>query len=304
VAENALQPHFLENDRLVRVNEFAAACYRKILSDSPIAAEARSYVERRGITPDLLEKFGIGFAPDAWDTLAGLLENRAETVTQGNQEQKRLGERAENTRSGTQISFFDRLNAITHGETFTKDKLIDAKGKKVVVIGGGDTGADCMGTAHRQGAACVVQIEVLSKPPECRSPNHPWPVYPSILKTTSSHEEGGERHWEVTTKRFIGEKGSVKKLSCVKAGGEFEIEADMVILAVGFIHPEHPGLLADLNVGLNERGNVKTDPEFMTSVDKVFSAGDMRRGQSLVVWAISEGRSSADCIDKYLMGEK
>lgn len=202
------------------------------------------------------------------------------------------------------MDYLTQSNRRIAGERFAKDKLIDAKGKKVVVIGGGDTGADCVGTAHRQGTACVVQIEVLPKPLECRGPKCPWPAYPSILKTTSSHEEGGERHWEVVTKRFIGEKGVVKKLSCVKAGAERGIEADMVILAMGFIHPEHSGFFTDLKIGLDERGNVKTNSKFMTSVDKVFSAGDMRRGQSLVVWAISEGRSSANYIDKYLMGEK
>ncbi|MDO8603283.1 MAG: glutamate synthase subunit beta [Candidatus Omnitrophota bacterium] len=197
---------------------------------------------------------------------------------------------------------------------------IDAKGKKVVIIGGGDTGADCVGTANRQGATCVVQIEVLPKPFECRASSQPWPKYPMLLKTTSSHEEGGERHWAVLTKKFIGEKGLVKKLSCVKVefyegdskacpvmkdilGSEFEIEADMVILAVGFLHPEHPGLLTDLNVEFDKRGNVKTGEDYKTSVEKVFAAGDMRRGQSLVVWAISEGRRSAHYIDKHLMGD-
>jgi glutamate synthase (NADPH/NADH) small chain len=201
-----------------------------------------------------------------------------------------------------------------------KDEIIYSKGKKVVVIGGGDTGADCVGTAHRQGASCVVQIEVMPRPDECRTSAYPWPKYPLLLKTSSSHEEGGERHWAVLTKSFIGEKGCVKKLSCVKvefaqgdskacpvmkevAGSEFEIEADLVILAMGFLHPEHPGLLTDLKVKFDERGNVSTDSNYMTSVEKVFSAGDMRCGQSLVVWAISEGRRAAYFIDKYLMGE-
>jgi len=196
---------------------------------------------------------------------------------------------------------------------------VDARGKKVVVIGGGDTGADCVGTAHRQGASCVAQIEVLPKPEECRTDDYPWPRYPLLLKTSSSHQEGGERHWAVLTKRFIGRDGSVKKLSCVRVefseaegkacpvmrevtGSEFGIEADLVILAVGFLHPEHSGLLSGINVEFDERGNVKTGEDYMTSVKKVFSAGDMRRGQSLVVWAISEGRSCAYAIDKYLMG--
>ena len=198
--------------------------------------------------------------------------------------------------------------------------FINARGKKVVVIGGGDTGADCVGTAHRQGAACVTQIEVLPRPYECRTEACPWPKYPYVLKTSSSHEEGGGRHWAVLTKRFIGDKGSIKKLSCVKAefsetdakicpamkeipGSEFEIEADLVIIAVGFLHPEHAGLLTNLNIEFDERGNVKTGANYMASVEKVFCAGDMRRGQSLVVWAISEGRQSAYFIDKYLMGE-
>lgn len=197
--------------------------------------------------------------------------------------------------------------------------MIDAKGKKVVIIGGGDTGADCVGTANRQGASCVVQIEVLPKPSECRPENQPWPKYPLILKTSTSHDEGGERHWSIFTKKFVGENGRVKKLLCVRVdfsqkdekgcpvmkevpGSDFEIDADLVILAAGFLHPEHGGLLKELGVELDPRGNVKTDTDYATSAKKVFSAGDMRRGQSLVVWAIFEGRGAAHCIDKYLMG--
>jgi glutamate synthase (NADPH/NADH) small chain len=218
------------------------------------------------------------------------------------------------------MDYLCQANRRLAGYKIPSDEIIDAKDKKVVVIGGGDTGADCVGTAHRQAAACVVQIEIMPKPPGCRSDGHPWPTYPLLLKTTSSHEEGGERHWAVLTKRFVGEKGHVKKLTCVKIelaerdakscpvmkeipGSEFEVEADLVILAIGFLHPEHSGLLAELNVAFDERGNVKTGADYMTSVKKVFSAGDMRRGQSLVVWAISEGRRAAHCIDRYLMGE-
>jgi len=200
------------------------------------------------------------------------------------------------------MDYLCQANRRVSGEKTPLGKLIDAKDKKVVVIGGGDTGSDCVGTAHRQGASCVVQIEILPKPPECRVPECPWPKYPILLKTTSSHEEGGERHWSVTTKRFAGEKGHVKKLYCVKGKDELEMEADLVILAVGFLHPEHTGLLADLNVEFDRHGNVKTGPDYMTSVKKVFSAGDMRRGQSLVMWAISEGRRAAHFIDKYLEG--
>ena len=216
------------------------------------------------------------------------------------------------------MDYLTQSNRTAAGEKIPQDKLIDAKGKRVVVIGGGDTGADCVGTANRQGAKCVVQIEVLSRPPECRTDAFPWPKYPLILKTSTSHEEGGERHWSILTKKFVGEKDHVKKISCIKvefagkdekgcpvmeesAGSEFDVEADLVILAVGFLHPEHNGLIEELGVGLDNRGNVKTDPSYMTSVKKVFSAGDMHRGQSLVVWAISEGRQAAHHIDKYLM---
>jgi glutamate synthase (NADPH/NADH) small chain len=218
------------------------------------------------------------------------------------------------------MDYLVQSNRRQAGAKFSKEELIDAKGKKVVVIGGGDTGADCVGTAHRQGASCVVQIEVMPKPDECRTGAYPWPKYPLLLKTTSSHEEGGERQWLVLTKKFIGEGGSVRKLSCVRVeftsdntkacpvmkeipGSEFEIEADMAIIAVGFLHPQHTGLLNDLKVEFDDRGNVKTGKNYMTSVKNVFSAGDMRRGQSLVVWAISEGRRAAHFIDKHLMGE-
>lgn len=217
------------------------------------------------------------------------------------------------------MDYLIQSNRRVKGENVTEDKLIDAKGKKVVIIGGGDTGADCVGTAHRQGASCIVQIELLERPPECRNDNYPWPTYPMLLKTSTSHEEGGQRHWSVLTKRFIGEKGHVKKLSCVKVefpktdekgcpvmkeipGSGFEIEADFVILAVGFLHPEHKGLLNKVGVEFDNSGNVRVNQNYMTSKKGIFSAGDMRRGQSLIVWAIYEGRKAAHFIDKYLMG--
>ena len=227
------------------------------------------------------------------------------------------------------MDYLTQSNKRVAGARIPKEKLIDARGKKVVVIGGGDTGSDCVGTAHRQGAACVVQVEVLEQPPECRPDHQPWPLYPMLLKTSTSHEEGGDRHWAVLTKRFVGDKGSVKKLSCVKVefvekspghqdtrspgggckvmqempGSEFDIEADLVILAVGFVHPEHSGLVKSLSLELDQRGNIKTDAHFMTSQKGVFTAGDCHRGQSLVVWAIGEGRRAAYHIDAYLMGE-
>ncbi|MBU1726798.1 MAG: glutamate synthase subunit beta [Candidatus Omnitrophica bacterium] len=201
-------------------------------------------------------------------------------------------------------------------EKIVPDKIIDAKGKRVVVIGGGDTGADCVGVAHRQGAACVMQIEIMPQPSTCRTSDFPWPKYPMILKTSASHEEGGKRKWSVSTNKFIGENGHLRRLSCVEvkfendnngcmqakevAGSDFEIEADLAILALGFMYPEKRGTVEELGLELDSRGNVKTNGDFMTSAKGVFSCGDMRRGQSLIVWAISEGRNAASAIDKFL----
>jgi glutamate synthase (NADPH/NADH) small chain len=218
------------------------------------------------------------------------------------------------------MDFLIQSNKRVSGKKIPTSEQIDAKNKNVIIIGGGDTGADCVGVAKRQGAKCITQIEILEKPPECRTTDEPWPYYPSILKNSNSHEEGCERHWSVLTKRFIGKKGKVQKLQCAKVefaqnnekscpamkeipGSEFEMNADLVILAMGFLHPEHKGLVQDLNLELTERGNIKTDENFMTSQKGIFSAGDMHRGQSLIVWAISEGRKTAHHIDKYLIGK-
>jgi len=218
------------------------------------------------------------------------------------------------------MDYLIQSNKMVAGKKIAKADLIDAKGKNVVVIGGGDTGADCVGTAHRQGAACVVQVELLPKPEECRTEDYPWPKYPLILKTSSSHEEGGDRHWSIQTKKFIGEATHVKKLSCVKIefakdekngcplmreipGSEFEIAADLVLLAVGFIHPEHEGVLQKTKIKFDKRGNINTNQDYMSSKKGIFAAGDAHRGQSLVVWAFYEGRQAARSIDKYLMGE-
>ncbi|MEV4733656.1 glutamate synthase subunit beta [Saccharopolyspora sp. NPDC049426] len=191
---------------------------------------------------------------------------------------------------------------------------IHAEGKHVVVIGGGDTGADCVGTAHRQGAASVTQLEIMPQPPAERSEAHPWPTYPMLYRVTSAHEEGGERLYSVNTQEFVGDdQGRLQSLRLVEvqrtdsgfepvAGTEREIPAQLVLLAMGFVGPEKPGLLEDLGVELDARGNVARDENFMSSVDGVFSAGDMGRGQSLIVWAISEGRSAAAGVDRYLVG--
>jgi len=197
---------------------------------------------------------------------------------------------------------------------------INAAGKRVVVIGGGDTGADCVGVCHRQGASCITQVELFPQPPSSRQESCPWPKYPMLLKTSTSHQEGGERVWSVMTKKFLDNgKGSVMGLSCVKVdvkkgpdgrprveeipGTAFKIEAEMVILALGFASPEQGEMLKASGVGLDVCGNVQADVTQMTSLKGVFTAGDMRRGQSLIVWAISEGRKAAHYVDKYLSGE-
>ena len=202
------------------------------------------------------------------------------------------------------MDYLVQSNKRVAGEKIPGERLIDTKGKKVVIIGGGDTGADCVGVANRQGADRVVQIELLPQPSECRTGPYPWPKYPVLLKTSTSHEEGCERHWSISTKKFIGEGGCIKSMSCAKmpSGADFEIEADLVILAMGFLHPDKKGPVEGLRLELDRKGNVKTGDDYMTSLKGVFSAGDMRRGQSLVVWAISEGRRAAHCIDRYLMG--
>jgi glutamate synthase (NADPH/NADH) small chain len=190
---------------------------------------------------------------------------------------------------------------------------ITAKGKKVVIIGGGDTGADCLGTAHRQGAASVHQFEIMPRPPEIRAESTPWPTYPLMFRVSSAHEEGGERVFSVNTEEFVGSGGRVTALKVHEVamnagrfekldGSDFELEADLVLLAMGFVGPERPGLLDQLGVTLTDRGNVKRDEHWMTSVPGVFTAGDMQRGQSLIVWAIAEGRSAARGVDRYLMG--
>jgi glutamate synthase (NADPH/NADH) small chain len=189
-----------------------------------------------------------------------------------------------------------------------------AAGRRVVIIGGGDTGADCLGTAHRQKAASIHQFEILPKPPEERSPLTPWPLWPLQLRSEAAHEEGGVREWSVATSGFVGdEQGHVRALNAVRvgppprlepvAGSEFTVETDLVLLAMGFTGPVHGGMIEQLGVELDARGNVAAGEDYSTSVPGVFAAGDMRRGQSLVVWAIAEGRKAARSIDAFLMGE-
>ncbi|HOE95717.1 MAG TPA: glutamate synthase subunit beta [Candidatus Sumerlaeota bacterium] len=217
------------------------------------------------------------------------------------------------------MEFLTQQNKVNQGDAIAPADRILATDQHVVVIGGGDTGSDCVGTSVRHGAKSVTQIELLPMPPNERTENYPWPYYPMVLRTSSSHEEGCNRQWSVLTKRFTGDDaGNVRLLHCVElewtnddsgrmkmtevAGSDFEIEADLVLLAMGFVGPEKEGLLQQLGVELDERGNVKADEDYRTSVDKVFVAGDMRRGQSLVVWALAEGREAARGVDEYLMG--
>jgi glutamate synthase (NADPH) small chain len=188
-----------------------------------------------------------------------------------------------------------------------------ATGKRVVIIGGGDTGADCLGTSHRHKALSVHQFEILPVPPGARAPRTPWPLWPLQLRTESAHEEGGTRDWSIATQGFEGdEHGRVRKLHAVRIGPppaftpipgtEFTLDADLVLLAMGFTGPRQEGILEQLGVALDARGNVQTGPDFSTSQPGVFAAGDMRRGQSLVVWAIAEGRNAAEGVDRYLCG--
>jgi len=209
------------------------------------------------------------------------------------------------------MDFLPQQNRRVSGEKQDGAKPILAKDKHVVVIGGGDTGSDCIGTSFRQGALSVTNFEIMPMPPEHENKMMTWPDWPLKLRTSSSHEEGAKRDFAVLTQKFTGEKGRVKTLHCARAdakfkpipGTEFEVDANLVLLAMGFVHPVHEGMIASLKLDLDPRGNVKADTDaYATSLPKVFAAGDMRRGQSLVVWAIREGRQCAHAIDKFLMG--
>jgi glutamate synthase (NADPH/NADH) small chain len=198
------------------------------------------------------------------------------------------------------MDYLVQSNKIICGRSIPAGERIDARGKKVLVIGGGDTGADCVGVANRQKAGSVTQIEILPKPAHSRTAQMPWPGYPKILKITSSHQEGVKRIWGVETKKFLGQEGYLHQALCYKGGKEFKLRADLAILALGFLGPDKKGLISELDLVLDARGNVYTDTNFMTSSPGIFCAGDMRRGQSLVVWAISDGYGAASGIDAYL----
>ena len=218
------------------------------------------------------------------------------------------------------MEYLSQQNRVQSGEQISDDERINAEGKRVVILGGGDTGADCLGTAHRQGAEVVYQLELLAEPPDQRATDNPWPQWPIILRSSAAHEEGGIRDYAVLTKSFTGSNGKLEKLHGVRVewkeganggrpsmeeipGSEFEIETELTLLAMGFLHPEQDGMLAQIGVELDGRGNIAIDANRMSSVPGVFAAGDAVRGQSLVVWAIAEGRESARAIDLHLMGE-
>jgi len=216
------------------------------------------------------------------------------------------------------MDFLPQQNKRNAGDKIPESAGISAEGKHVLVIGGGDTGSDCIGTSIRQGAAHVTQIEILPQPPAKENKGLTWPLWPNKQRTSSSQEEGCDRDYCVATKSFEGENGEVKQANCIRVewkneggrwvmneipGSEFSIKAERVFLAMGFLHPVQDGLLKELGLDLDERGNVKADTvDYQTSLPKVFSAGDMRRGQSLVVWAIREGRQAARAVDEFLMG--
>jgi glutamate synthase (NADPH/NADH) small chain len=217
------------------------------------------------------------------------------------------------------MEFLPQQNRRVAGDDLPEELTISANNKHVIVIGGGDTGSDCIGTSVRHGAASVTQLEILPKPPVKENKELTWPNWPNKLRSSSSHEEGCQRDWSVVTKAFSGRQGQVNKVQLVRVdwqpdeqgrwlmseipGSEFELKADLVLLAMGFVHPVHEGMLQELGVALDGRGNVQANTQHhKTSVDKVFVAGDMRRGQSLVVWAIREGRQAARAVDEFLMG--
>ncbi|WP_430931993.1 glutamate synthase subunit beta [Saccharicrinis sp. 156] len=216
------------------------------------------------------------------------------------------------------MDFLTQQNRVNRGAKVAVKDRIDAKGKNVLVIGGGDTGSDCVGTSNRQKARSVTQIEILPKPPEERAAGNPWPYWPTTLKTSTSHEEGCERKWSLSTKKFIGSNGSLKKVELVEvewtkdekgswkmnevAGSEQIIDVDLVFLSMGFVHAIHRGVVEELAIETDQRGNLKINNNYQTSVDKVFAAGDSHNGASLVVTAIQKGKEAAENVNNYLSG--
>jgi glutamate synthase (NADPH/NADH) small chain len=279
------------------------------------------YIERR---LELMRKEGIVFKTKAHVgvnvSTHELLEKYDALVLCGGAEQPRdLAVEGRNLKGVYfAIDYLSQQNRLNRGVPFYPDQIISAQGKRVIILGGGDTGADCVGTANRQEAASIKQFELLPQPPAQRASDNPWPLWALIERTSTSHEEGCVREYSIMTRRLSGENGVLKKLHAVRLkfgpkdpltgrremreipGTEFEENVDLLILALGFLGPVKKGMIEELGVELDERGNVKTDEKRMTSVPGVFACGDMRRGQSLVVWAIHEGRAAAEGVDQYL----
>jgi len=245
----------------------------------------------------------------------------AVVLTGGSEDPRDLPAEGRNDYTGIYpaMDFLAQSNKRVAGDNIPKEEAILATDLDVVVIGGGDTGSDCIGTSSRQGAKSITQLEIMPKPPVKENKALTWPDWPNKLRTSSSQEEGCERMWSVATKRFKGENGKLTSVDCINvewqqdsngqwqmsevAGSEFELKADLILLAMGFVHPVHQGMITELNLDKDNRGNINANTEdYRTSMDKVFSAGDMRRGQSLVVWAIREGRQAARSVDEFLMG--
>jgi glutamate synthase (NADPH/NADH) small chain len=215
------------------------------------------------------------------------------------------------------MDFLTQQNRVVSGQEISEEARINAKDKHVLVIGGGDTGSDCVGTSNRHKAKSVTQIEIMAKPSVKRESNNPWPYWPYVLKSSSSHEEGCDRYWSLNTKRFIGENGKVKEVEVIEVKWEKDpngrmmmmevpgsnkiIKADLVFLAMGFVHPYHEGLVEELKVELDSRGNIKADDKKATTIAKIFAAGDAVRGPSLIVHAIAEGRKMAENVQEFLM---
>jgi len=259
-------------------------------------------------------KFHYGVKIESKESIDQLIDNYDAIVLAGGSESSRDLPIPGRELNGVHFAmdFLPNQNRVIGNEEIDKSVMITAAGKNVVVIGGGDTGSDCIGTSFRQGALSVTQLEIMPIPPEKEDKLSTWPNWPLKFRTSSSQAEGASREFSIMTEEFYGDNGSLKALKCVRVdnemkkidGSEFEIKADLALLAMGFVHPVHTGIIDTLGIEKDSRGNILADTEkYLTNIDKFFAAGDMRRGQSLVVWAIREGRQAARSVDKFLMGK-
>ena len=259
-------------------------------------------------------KFHYGVKIESKESIDQLIDNYDAIVLAGGSESSRDLPIPGRELNGVHFAmdFLPNQNRVVGNEEIDKSVMITAAGKNVVVIGGGDTGSDCIGTSFRQGALSVTQLEIMPIPPEKEDKLSTWPNWPLKFRTSSSQAEGASREFSIMTEEFYGDNGSLKALKCVRVdnemkkidGSEFQIKADLALLAMGFVHPVHTGIIDTLGIEKDSRGNILADTEkYLTNIEKFFAAGDMRRGQSLVVWAIREGRQAARSVDKFLMGK-